>query len=390
MTGSFKIARVVGIEIEVHYTWLFALALITWSLAQGFFPTAFPTFDPITDWVLGFVSALLLFASVLIHELSHSFVAMKRGLVVSGITLFIFGGVSRIAGEPRGPKDEFAMSVAGPLTSFALAGCFWLLGQVLGPAETPGAAVTWYLAFVNLALGVFNLVPGFPLDGGRVLRSIVWGATHNFRRATQVATVVGQIFGFLLIGWGMVRRVRRGRSVPLAVWTRGAPQPGAALLCRDRSYDSGSDSHELPGHQRHRRPVLVVGHQRCAGGAVAGAHPPGRQQPRSHGPTRERTGAECPGRARRCTHERGRGGPVHWLGVGHMKVGDTVIVKDTGRRALITAELPDDHFQVEFLPDPAEDPIDRDSAISADEGGVYFRTNLEPLTLHSHVLMEKD
>ena len=205
MTGSFKIARVVGIEIEVHYTWLFALALITWSLAQGFFPTAFPTFDPITDWVLGFVSALLLFASVLIHELSHSFVAMKRGMVVSGITLFIFGGVSRIAGEPRGPKDEFAMSVAGPLTSFALAGCFWLLGQVLGPAETPGAAVTWYLAFVNLALGVFNLVPGFPLDGGRALRSLVWGATHNFRRATQVATVVGQVFGFLLIGWGMVQ-----------------------------------------------------------------------------------------------------------------------------------------------------------------------------------------
>lgn len=205
MTGSFKIGRLLGIDVEAHYTWLFALVLITWSLAQGFFPTAYPAFDPITDWVLGFVSALLLFVSVLIHELSHSVVAMKRGFVVSGITLFIFGGVSKVTGEPRAPKDEFAVSAIGPLTSLVLAACFWLLGRVLGQAETPGAAVTRYLAFVNVALGVFNLVPGFPLDGGRVLRSLVWGATHNFRRATQVATIVGQVFGFLLIAWGMVQ-----------------------------------------------------------------------------------------------------------------------------------------------------------------------------------------
>jgi hypothetical protein len=108
-------------------------------------------------------------------------------------------------GEPSSPKAEFAMSVVGPLTSLALAACFWGLRRLLGPGETPGTAVTLYLAFVNLLLGVFNLVPGFPLDGGRVLRSIIWGTTRDFRRATQVATFVGQGFGFLLIGWGMVQ-----------------------------------------------------------------------------------------------------------------------------------------------------------------------------------------
>ena len=205
MTGSFRIGSVAGIDLRIHYTWLFALVLVSWSLADGFFPAAFPSFDPITDWLLGIVSALLLFASVLIHELSHSVMAMKRGLAVHSITLFIFGGVSAIAGEPRAAKDEFAISVVGPLTSLALSACFWGLGLALGTSDTPAAAVTLYLAFINLALGIFNLVPGFPLDGGRVLRSVLWGATHNFRRATKIATYVGQAFGFLLIGWGLLR-----------------------------------------------------------------------------------------------------------------------------------------------------------------------------------------
>jgi Zn-dependent protease len=129
--------------------------------------------------------------------------AQRRGLPVHSITLFIFGGISAIAGEPRKAKDEFAISVVGPLTSLALSACFWALSLVLGETATPASAVTIYLAFINLALGLFNLVPGFPLDGGRVLRSVLWGATHNFRRATQIATIVGQIFGILLIGWGL-------------------------------------------------------------------------------------------------------------------------------------------------------------------------------------------
>jgi Zn-dependent protease len=205
VTGSFKVARIGGIDVEVHYTWLFALVLIAWSLGIGYFPSAFPSFDPVTDWLLGLVSALLLFVSVLIHELSHSLVAIRRGLRVRGITLFILGGVSNISGEPRAPADEFAIALVGPLTSLLLAAEFWGLHQGLGPAETPASAVSQYLAFVNLLLGVFNLLPGFPLDGGRVLRSIVWGITRNFPRATQVATFIGQGFGWLLIGWGVVQ-----------------------------------------------------------------------------------------------------------------------------------------------------------------------------------------
>jgi Zn-dependent protease len=112
MPRSFNIGRIRGIPIKLHYTWLFALVFVAWSLAEGFYPSNFPQFDPVTDWVLGLVSALLLFASVLIHELSHSVVAIARGLRVRGITLFIFGGVSEIAGEPREPKDEFAISLA--------------------------------------------------------------------------------------------------------------------------------------------------------------------------------------------------------------------------------------------------------------------------------------
>lgn len=217
MSGSFKIGRLAGIQVGIHYTWLLALVLIAWSLAEGYFPLVFPDFDPITDWVLGLVSALLLFASVLVHELSHSVVATARGLKVHSITLFIFGGIANIVGEPRTPKDEFAISVVGPLTSLALAGCFWVLAQVLGPGATPAIAVTEYLAFVNLALGVFNLVPGFPLDGGRVFRSIVWAVTHNLRRATRIASIVGQAFGFVLIGWGIVQLF--GGDYLGGVWT---------------------------------------------------------------------------------------------------------------------------------------------------------------------------
>ncbi len=205
MPSSFRLGRIAGIAVGVHYTWLFAFALVAWSLAVGFFPATFPGFDVATYWVIGAIAALLLFASVLIHELSHSFVARARGLGVHSITLFIFGGVSNIKGEAEEPRDEFLISVVGPLTSFALAGVFWAVSQGFGDVSTPAHAVVDYLAFVNLLLGAFNLLPGFPLDGGRVLRSIIWGLSGSLRRATQVASFVGQGFGFLLIFWGLFR-----------------------------------------------------------------------------------------------------------------------------------------------------------------------------------------
>lgn len=203
MSGALTLGRVRGIPISVHYTWLFAFALIAWSLAAGFLPGNFPGWSPTTYWLVGAVGALGLFASVLLHELSHSFMALARGKEVKGITLFIFGGVSTIAEEADSPRDELLVSIVGPLTSLVLAGLAWLTHQALDPGNAPLGAILSYLALVNLLVGLFNLAPGFPLDGGRVLRSAIWAATGSLRRATRIASYVGQAFGFLLIFWGI-------------------------------------------------------------------------------------------------------------------------------------------------------------------------------------------
>jgi Zn-dependent protease/predicted transcriptional regulator len=204
MPSSLPLFRVAGIQIGIHSSWILAFLLISWSLAVGYFPQAVPGLGAGTYWAIGVVAALLLFASVVVHELAHSLVARQRGLKVDSITLFIFGGVSNLTREPATPGDEFAISVVGPLSSLILAGLFWLLMQVL-PALSPAGAVVGYLAFTNLLLGAFNLIPGFPLDGGRIFRSIVWGATGSLRRGTQVASYTGQAFGWLLIIWGLTR-----------------------------------------------------------------------------------------------------------------------------------------------------------------------------------------
>ncbi len=203
MASSFKLGRIAGIQIGIHYTWLLIFTLVTWSLAQGFFPANYPGWAEATYWLVGAVSALALFASVLVHELSHSFMARSRGVEVDSITLFIFGGVSNLKTETEKPKDEFLISIVGPLTSFALAGLFWAADRWLVPGNTPLGVMLAYLTMVNVLVGGFNLVPGFPLDGGRVLRSIIWGASGNLRKATQIASAVGQGFGFLLILWGV-------------------------------------------------------------------------------------------------------------------------------------------------------------------------------------------
>jgi Zn-dependent protease/CBS domain-containing protein len=205
MQNSFKLGHVGPIEVGIHYTWIFAFALVVWSLAGGFFPANYPGWGQATYWVVGIIAALALFACVLIHELSHSFVALARGQGVHSITLFIFGGVSNLKAEAERPKDEFLISIVGPLSSFGLAAIFWLLLQALDPGSSPLGALLAYLAFVNVLLGGFNLLPGFPLDGGRVLRSIVWAATGSLRRATDLASYVGQGMGLLMILWGVSR-----------------------------------------------------------------------------------------------------------------------------------------------------------------------------------------
>ncbi len=203
--NAFQLGSIAGIPLRVHYTWFFAFLLIAWSLAAGFFPAMYRGWPPGAYWLAGVVAALGLFVSVLIHELSHSLVAMRLGLGVESITLFIFGGVSTIEDESEEPKDEFLVSFVGPLTSFIIAAIAWALVQLTNPGDTVPGAILGYLALINVLLGAFNLLPGFPLDGGRVLRSAIWAVTGSLRRATEIASYVGQAFAVLLIFWGVLQ-----------------------------------------------------------------------------------------------------------------------------------------------------------------------------------------
>jgi len=202
--GSFRVARVFGIDIEIHFSWLVILGILAWALSEGFFPTQYEGWATSTYWIVGTISAVLLFLTVLIHELAHALVALRKGLEVPRITLFIFGGVSHLGRQPRTAGEEFFISAAGPLTSVLVAvvtaGLAWFFSTRNEQAE----AVFTYLAFVNVLLAIFNTLPGFPLDGGRVLRSIVWKKTGSFRRATRVAGAVGQAFGYGIIVLGLL------------------------------------------------------------------------------------------------------------------------------------------------------------------------------------------
>ncbi len=203
MRSSIRIATVNGIEIGVHYSWILVFLIVAWTLAVGFFPFQFPGFGATVYWGMGFLASLLLFVSVLIHELAHSFVAQARGLRVTSITLFIFGGVSNITGEPTSARDELLISIVGPVSSLVLAGLFWGIWVAIGDGTGPLEGVLAYLAGINVLLAVFNLIPGFPLDGGRVFRAIVWWATGSFQTATRVAVAAGHVVAFIFILGGL-------------------------------------------------------------------------------------------------------------------------------------------------------------------------------------------
>lgn len=203
MHGSLRLGSIAGISLEIHQSWLIILVLLTASLAIGWFPAAIPGLSLGVYWFLGFIATLLLFASVLAHELAHSLVARARGLPVKSITLFIFGGVSNLEKDPRTPGVEFQVTIVGPLTSIALAVISWFIHQGLLGLSRPAAAIFGYLAITNALLAVFNLIPGFPLDGGRVLRSILWKLSGDVRQATRWATRVGQVIAWLFILGGL-------------------------------------------------------------------------------------------------------------------------------------------------------------------------------------------
>ncbi len=208
MKGAIRLGSIRGIEIGVHYNWLLIFFLVAWSLAMGYFPQSYLGWTQLAYWITGVIASILLFVSVLLHELAHSFVAQARGLPVRSITLFIFGGVSNIVREAENPRTEFAMAVVGPLSSLVIAGVFYGLFLVVPNKLDPLAALLSYLALINAFLAVFNLIPGFPLDGGRVLRSIIWGATGNLVKATNIAATVGRLFGWGLIGVGLFQILR--------------------------------------------------------------------------------------------------------------------------------------------------------------------------------------
>jgi Zn-dependent protease/predicted transcriptional regulator len=202
---SFRVGSVFGVEIRIDFSWFVILALILWSFAGGVFPVAYPDQSSATYLVMGIVGALLFFASLLAHELSHSLVARTKGIPVEGITLFIFGGVARTRKEAETPEDEFVIAAVGPLASLVIAAIFgsiaWVGSSVgLTPAVT---VVARYLAFMNTLLAVFNLMPGFPLDGGRLFRSIVWKVTGDVTKATRWASTGGKTFGLMLMALGM-------------------------------------------------------------------------------------------------------------------------------------------------------------------------------------------
>lgn len=206
MIGSgVKLTKILGIEIWVDYSWLVIFALVTWSLAAGLFPEQYPGLTTSSYWIMGAFAAILLFVCVLLHELSHSYVAGKSGIDVPRITLFIFGGVAQIAEEPKDPKIELNVAVAGPICSLLLALLFWILGKSeLVSSNIPILAILKYLTFINIALAIFNLVPGFPLDGGRILRAYLWNRSGDIRKATHTVSRIGSGFGIALIILGLV------------------------------------------------------------------------------------------------------------------------------------------------------------------------------------------
>ena len=203
MKGSIRIGRIAGIEIAIHYSWFLIFILITWSLAAGYYPYQYPGWETWVYWVTSAVAAILLFVSVLFHELAHSLVARSHGLPVKNITLFLLGGVSNLEDEPEKPGVEFAIAIVGPLASVLLAGMFKAV-DLLGCSFGPVKAVVDYMVMLNILLAAFNVLPGFPLDGGRVLRSIIWGSTNDLKKATRIATVVGQAFGWAFIVGGLI------------------------------------------------------------------------------------------------------------------------------------------------------------------------------------------
>ncbi len=207
MIRGISLFKVLGIRISIDFTWFIAFILFAWSLAYGYFPSEVPGLKKSTYLVMGAISSLFIFVSVLIHELAHSYTSNRLGLRIKEITLFIFGGVAHLTREPDDAMTEFKIAVAGPAASAVLAVVFTILKKVVGGAVDAPAlvGVIGFLAMLNMVLLVFNLIPGFPLDGGRVLRALWWARTGDIKTATSVASGIGKSFALFLIFMGFLQ-----------------------------------------------------------------------------------------------------------------------------------------------------------------------------------------
>ena len=201
--------RLLGFKVQADLTWVLLATLVTWSLAKGLFPALYPELSVASYWRMGVVGMVGLFASIVLHELSHALVARHYELPIKGITLFVFGGVAEMDEEPESPKVEFLMAIAGPIASFVLAIGFYALSLVGSALSLPlgVVGVCTYLGLINGVLALFNLVPAFPLDGGRVLRSALWYWKDDYRWATRLAATSGEFFGLALIVLGLLNVV---------------------------------------------------------------------------------------------------------------------------------------------------------------------------------------
>lgn len=204
--NTYTLFTFMGFQVRANVSWLFLAILVTWSLAGSLFPDLYPDVAPRTHWLMGVVGMIGLFFSILFHEFAHSLEARRRGLPINGITLFIFGGASEMIEEPPSPGAEFWIAIVGPLSSVVLAGALWAVAQGLRAAGAPDhwVGVPGYLAVINVILAIFNLLPGFPLDGGRVFRAALWRWLGDLRRATLIASWGGRILGYALIVLGIL------------------------------------------------------------------------------------------------------------------------------------------------------------------------------------------
>ena len=237
MNENVSLGRIAGIPVGFNWSLLVVAALVAWSLATSFLPAAAPDQASSAYWAAGVISAFVFLASVLAHELAHSIVAMQRNVKVEGITLWLFGGVSRFSSDTNSPGTQALLTFVGPLASLVLGAQFYLVSIAVGSGPNPGlvsATLSW-LGYINISLGVFNLVPAFPLDGGRLLQSLIWLRTGDRLRATRIAARIGMGFAYLLIAYGLATLVFTGSLVG-GVWTVFL---GWSLLGAARSEEAG-------------------------------------------------------------------------------------------------------------------------------------------------------